>query len=203
MEYPFGLYNIFNRPKFLYVLGNAENLRRKCIAIVGSRKCSKKGAKNAEKLAFNLAKKNYVIVSGLARGIDTFAHIGALKAKGKTIAVLGNGLNKIYPQGNTELAKRIIHNGGTIISEYSLKTKIEKNNFSKRNRIISGISSKVIIVEAKKKSGALITANYALEQGKDIYALPGNITSENYIGTNELIKNGAQILYSCSICNII
>lgn len=157
----------------------------------------------AKKIAYILAKRNKVIVSGLAEGIDSFAHVGALQAKGKTIAVLGHGLNRIYPMENRELAKRIVYNGGTLVTEYSFWDEINKDNFRKRNRIISGLSKSIIVVEAKQKSGSLITADYGLEQGRDIYAVPGKINSKNSEGTNELIKNGAQILYSFLNCNII
>lgn len=203
LSYPNYLYNICDRPKKLHVLGNIENLRERCIAIVGARNCTTYGEIAAKKLAYVLAQKGYVIVSGLARGIDSYAHIGALMAKGKTIAVLGHGLNTIYPSINKELAKKIIYNDGTIITEYDLHSKIQKVNFRKRNRIISGLCSSVIVVEATKKSGSLITANFALEQGRSVYAVPGNIDNPNSEGTNDLIKNGAQILYSFSNCNII
>ena len=126
--------------------------------------------------------------------IGKAAHLGALLANGKTIAVLGTGLNKIYPYENTELARRIIRSNGTIISEYSLNDKIQRDNFAYRNRIISGLSNDVIVVEANEKSGALITAEYALLQGKNVYAVPGNINNQNSSGTNRLIKDGAKIL---------
>lgn len=203
MAYPYTLFSVYKKPKKIYVLGDIENLRRKSVAIVGKRECSNYGAETAKKIAYSLAKKNYVIVSGLAKGIDSFAHLGALNAGGRTIAVLAHGLNKIYPSVNTKLAKQIIYNGGTLITEYKIDTKIIRENFIQRNRIISGLTSATIVVEADRKSGALITANFALEQGKDVYAVPGNITSTNSIGTNELIKNGAQILYSNLNCNII
>ena len=173
------------------------------MTIVGCRNCTENGSHIAKKLAYNLAKQNCVIVSGLARGIDSFAHIGALQAKGRTIAVLGNGLNKIYPLENRNLVKNIILNGGTLISEYDFNSPVQKENFVRRNRIMSGLSLNTIIVEAGKRSGTLITANYALEQGRNIYCVPGRIDSEKSRGTNELIKNGAQILYSFSNCNII
>lgn len=203
LAYPDSLNGIYKKPQRLYVLGDVENLRRKCITIVGTRNCSKYGAEASKRIAYCLAKNNYVIVSGLAKGIDTFAHIGALNAHGRTIAVLAHGLNEIYPRINTELAKKILYNGGTIITEFELNTPIVPKNFIQRNRIISGLSSATIVVEAGKKSGALITANFALEQGKEVFAVPGSIQSRYSMGTNELIKNGAQILYSNSICNII
>ncbi len=172
-------------------------LRRKCISIVGCRDCTKYGAEITKKLSYNLAKQNIVIVSGLARGIDTMAHIGALKACGKTIAIVAHGLDMIYPDSNRELAKQIISSGGAIISEFPIGTKALKENFPMRNRIISGISKGTIIVEAKEKSGSLITANFALEQGRELYAVPGSIFSDNSRGTNELIKNGAEVILDC------
>ena len=133
-------------------------------------------------------------MSGCARGIDSFAHKGSVKAGKPTIAVLGNGLNYIYPPENKELEEQILKNGGLIISEYPIGTKPSKETFPRRNRIISGLSDGVLVVEAKKKSGSLITVDYALEQGKNIYAIPGNIININSEGTNELIKQGAKIV---------
>lgn len=143
--------------------------------------------------AFRISKelsKKYVIISGLAKGIDSAAHNGSIYANGKTIAVVGNGLDTVYPKENTNLFKSILKNG-LIISEYVVGTKPMPSNFPERNRIISGLSSGVIVVEAAKKSGALITADLALEQGKTVYAVPGNIDSLMSVGTNELIRNGA------------
>lgn len=148
----------------------------------------------AEKISYIFAKKGFTIVSGLARGIDSYAHIGALKAKGKTIAVLGNALNTIYPKENKNLAKQIIYSGGCLITEYDFKDRIQRENFAYRNRIISGLSENIIIVEAEEKSGSLITAEFALEQGRNIYAVPGDITNKNSVGTNKLIMDGANIL---------
>ena len=193
-RYPRLLKNLDDRPKTIYALGNIENLNNKSIAIIGSRECTSYGKKMAQLISYFYAKRGYVIVSGLAKGIDSSAHLGALLANGKTIAVLGTGLNKIYPYENTELARRIIRSNGTIISEYSLNDKIERDNFAYRNRIISGLSNDVIVVEANEKSGALITAEYALLQGKNVYAVPGNINNQNSSGTNSLIKDGAKML---------
>ena len=131
------------------------------------------------------------MISGLARGIDSYAHQGAIKAKGKTIAVLGSGLDIIYPPENAKLYKEIIMNNGAIITEYPLGSKPEKYHFPERNRIISGLSDGVLVVEAKKKSGTMITVDFALEQGREVYAIPGNISSDSSYGTNELIKEGA------------
>ena len=190
-NYPEKLKNIYNPPKVLYVLGNEKILNETTIAIVGSRDCTKYGAQNAYKFAYEISKRNIGVISGFARGIDAYAHKGALLEKGKTIAVLGCGLDIIYPSENFELYKKIVQVGGAIITEYPLGTKPEKYHFPERNRIISGLSEKILVIEAKERSGALITVNYALEQGKDVYAIPGNITNINSIGTNELIKEGA------------
>lgn len=195
-KYPDSLKFIDNRPVFLYIRGNIENLYEDCIAIVGSRNASIYGRNVARKIAKELADRNINIVSGLAVGIDKFAHLGALESKtGKTIAVLGTGIsdNEIYPFENKKLFENILESKGTIISEFKLGTKPLKYNFPLRNRIISGLSKKLIVVEAAQNSGSLITADFALEQGKDIYAVPGNITSENSVGTNELIKQGAYL----------
>lgn len=189
--YPEQLKQIYDAPKKLYVRGNKEILGGFGIAIVGCRDNTKYGELITKNLAYNLAKNGVVIISGLAKGIDSFAHIGAIYAKGKTIAVLGNSINTIYPKENEIIAQKILEYGGAIISEYPVGSKIEKKNFPARNRIISGLSQGVIVVEAKEKSGSLITADFALEQGKDIYAVPGSITSCHSAGTNNLIKDGA------------
>lgn len=193
LEFPDNLRNIYNCPEKLYVLGNVENLRKNCVSVVGSRDCSLYGKMQAERIAFELSKQGKVIVSGLAKGIDSQAHIGALNARGRTIAVLGHGLDKIYPKFNKNLAIEILKNNGTIISEYSFEDPFLRENFIKRNRIISGISNSLIVVEARKKSGSLITANFALEQGKKIMAVPGKLSNLNSVGTNFLIRNGAEI----------
>ncbi len=193
LEFPDNLRNIYNCPEKLYVLGNIENLRKNCVSIVGCRDCSLYGKMQAERIAFKLSKQGKVIVSGLAKGIDSQAHMGALNARGRTIAVLGHGLDKIYPKFNKNLAIEILKNNGTIISEYSFEDPFLRENFIKRNRIISGISNSLIVVEARKKSGSLITANFALEQGKKIMAVPGKLSNLNSVGTNFLIRNGAEI----------
>lgn len=142
-------------------------------------------------------------MSGLAKGIDTYAHIGALKANGKTIAVLGHGLNKIYPRENRSLAIEILKSGGTIVTEYDVLEKIRPENFPKRNRIISGLSESTIVIEAKEKSGSLITANLAIDQGRRLYSVPGNIYWENSKGTNDLIKQGAELFDEETLKKII
>ena len=174
-------------------------MNNKNIAIIGCRECSDYGKKAAKYFAYNLSKENVNIVSGLARGIDSYAHIGNICAVneykincGKTIAVVGNGLDIVYPKENYDVANRIIETGGIIISEYPCGTKPDKMNFPARNRIISGISDGVLVVEAKEKSGTLITVDFALEQGRDVFVVPGNINSINSVGTNDLIKQGAK-----------
>ena len=192
-EYPQVLKGIYDPPISLYVKGNIEKLNNKNIGIVGCRECTTYGKKSAEYFAYNLSKQNINIVSGLAKGIDSYAHLGSLNT-GNTIAVLGNGLDIIYPKENLELANEIIKRGGTIISEYPCGTKPDKMKFPARNRIISGISSGIIVIEAKEKSGTLITVDFALEQGRDVFVVPGNINSINSVGTNDLIKQGARLV---------
>ena len=194
-EYPINLKEIYDYPISLYIKGNKNILNQEQnIAIIGCREHSEYGKKCALYFSYNLAKENVIITSGLAKGIDSFSHIGTIEAKGKTIAVLGNGLDTIYPKENERLANKIIENNGAIISEYPIGTKPEKMNFPERNRIISGISKGIIVIEAKKKSGTMLTVDFALEQGKDIYAVPGNINNINSTGTNELIKQGAKLV---------
>ena len=190
--YPERLKNIHCPPKQLFCLGNLELLNYSYnIAIIGSRSCSVYGERVSKDFAYNLAKENVCIVSGLAKGIDAFSHLGALNANGKTIAILGSGLDNIYPKENTKLAYSIIHNKGLLITEYPLGTKPLKQNFPSRNRIISGISDSILVVEARKNSGTNITVDFALEQGKDVYVVPGNIYSKTSDGTNYLITEGA------------
>lgn len=193
-KYPTLLKYIDNKPAFLYVRGNAENLYDDCVSIVGSRNASLYGKNVARKISKEIADRNVNVVSGLAVGIDKYAHLGALDSDiGKTIAVLGTGISddEIYPFENRKVFERILEDKGTIVSEFKLGTKPERYNFPLRNRIISGLSSKTIIVEAEEKSGSLITAEYAINQGRDVYAVPGNITSSKSNGTNKLIKDGA------------
>ena len=192
-EYPQALKEIYDPPISLYVKGNIEKLNNKNIGIVGCRECTTYGKKSAEYFAYNLSKQNINIVSGLAKGIDSYAHLGSLNT-GNTIAVLGNGLDMIYPKENLELANEIVKRGGTIISEYPCGTKPDKMKFPARNRIISGISSGIIVIEAKEKSGTLITVDFALEQGREVFVVPGNINSINSVGTNDLIKQGARLV---------
>ena len=201
-KYPQILKQIYDPPISLYIKGNIEILNEKNIAIVGCRNSSKYGEEAAKYFAYNLSAKGINIISGLARGIDTYAHIGNLGAMmhngndicGKTIAVVGNGIDIIYPKENKYLEEKIIKSGGCIISEYPLGTKPEKFNFPARNRIISGLSKGVLVIEARAKSGTLITIDFALQQGRDVYVVPGNINSVNSVGTNDLIKQGAKLV---------
>lgn len=194
--YPNKLKELYDKPVVLFAKGNINLMNNHCVAVVGSRECTEYGKNAAQKLSYELAKNNMCIVSGLARGIDKYAHIGAIKAKGNTIAVIGNGLDNIYPYENQKLAERIIENNGLIVTEYIVGTKPDKINFPARNRIISGLSDGIVVVEAKEKSGALITADFGLEQGKEIFAVPGNINCPNSVGTNRLIQDGANIVIS-------
>ena len=193
-EYPNILKNIYDYPISLYIKGNSNILDNYTIGIVGCRNATEYGIKAAQYFSYNLAKKGINIVSGLAKGIDSCAHIGTIKANGKTIAVVGNGLDIVYPRENQYLYEKIVEENGAIISEYPLGTEPEKMNFPARNRIISGISKGIIVIEAKKKSGTLITVDFALEQGRDVYVVPGNINSLNSVGTNDLIKQGAKMV---------
>ena len=190
-EFPQNLLNIEKSPKELYIMGNKKLLNKKSLAIVGTRNCTPYGAECAEKFATDISKKNICIISGMALGIDTFAHNGALKEKGNTIAVLGCGFDYIYPEENIDLFNKIVENGGLVVSEYPPKTKAVLSKFPYRNRIISGLSDGVLVIEAKEKSGTNITVDFALEQGKDVFVVPGNIYSRTSDGTNFLIKEGA------------
>ena len=181
-KYPTSLKVIEDKPAFLYVRGNIENLYEDSVAIVGARMASEYGKFVARKFAKEIADRNVNIVSGLAIGIDKYAHLGALDSNiGKTIAVLGTGIsdNDIYPFQNKRVFERIIESGGTIVSEFKIGTKPEKYNFPYRNRVISGLSKKIIVVESTEKSGSLITVDYALEQGKGIFAVPRKYNFKN------------------------
>ncbi len=171
-EYPNGLRNIYDAPNGIYAIGNLELLNSKSIAIIGSRACSPYGRYVAERISYILGKCGYTIISGMARGIDTYSHIGAIRAGAKTIAVLGSGINYIYPPENKKLYYEILRSGGAIVSEYPIGSEPKKKNFPARNRIISAMSEKIIVVEAGEKSGCFSTVDFALEDGKDVYAVP-------------------------------
>ena len=171
-EYPTNLKQIYSPPISIYIKGNKDILKNTNIGMIGCRECSNYGKQVAQKISYDLAKCKINIVSGLAKGIDSYSHLGAIYAKGYTIAVLGSGLDEIYPSENKYLVDKIIRTNGAVISEYPVGTKASKINFPARNRIISGLCKGVVVVEAKKKSGTLITVDFALEQGKDVFVIP-------------------------------
>jgi DNA processing protein len=201
--YPSVLQNIASPPKELYYIGAEPDqwLLRPRVAIVGSRGISPYGRRVTEDFAYELARRGFTIVSGLALGVDAVAHAAALKAGGVHLAVLANGLDNIYPASNTQLARELLQQGGAIMSEYPEGTPGFKQNFVARNRIVAGLSDAVLITEATEQSGTLHTAKFALEQGRDVMVVPGNITSPNSVGCNNLIKAGASPV--CSIEDIL
>ena len=200
--YPQQLKNLYDAPIVIYAIGNCRILNSKNkIAVIGARKASNYGINIARQIGIFLSKNNIHTISGLALGIDVNSHLGVLKenslnsASGRAIAVIGNGLDNIYPYQNKEIAEKIINSGGCIISEYIIGTKPLKNNFPARNRIISALADKLIVVEAEnEKSGTMITVDFSLELGKEIYVVPGNINSKMSVGTNKLIKDGAFVI---------
>lgn len=201
-DYPQQLKNLYDAPIVIYAVGNYKLLNRpNKIAVIGSRRASNYGIYISRELGKFLSQNNIHTISGLALGIDVNSHLGVLKensvnsASGRAIAVIGNGLDNIYPYNNQVVAKKIISNGGCIISEYIIGSKPVRNNFPARNRIISALSDKLVVVEAEnEKSGTMITVDFSLDLGKEIYVIPGNITSKMSKGTNELIKSGAKIV---------
>lgn len=198
-KYPRKLLQIKEYPQQLYCIGNTDLLNHeKIVAIVGSRDCSEYGRKYARIFASELAKRDICIISGLALGIDAAAHFGASTETGKTIAVLGGGLNDIYPKENEWLYNKILQENGCIITEYSNIENTNKANFPKRNRIISGIADAVLVIEASKRSGSRITARYAKEQGKKVYCIPHSLDSINIAGIRELIMDGAKVVTSAN-----
>ena len=192
--YPDGLRNIYDPPPVLWVRGNANLLSRAGIGVVGTRHPSPYGAGMAEVLSRDLAARGLVIFSGMARGVDTAAHKGALDARdGKTVAIWGTSIDVIYPKENKRLAEEIVSSGGAIVSEFPLGTFPAPQNFPIRNRIISGLSVGVLVIEAGEHSGTRVTARCAMEQNRDVYAVPGNVTNKNAWGPNTLIKQGAKL----------
>ena len=187
--YPEILEEILDAPECLYVYGTLPN--EKAIAVVGSRRDTRYGRTMATKISHDLAAEGVAIISGLARGIDTAAHIGALKARGKTVAVLGGGFHNLYPKENEELARNIVRMGGAVVSEYPPDAISLPFHFPRRNRIISGLSDGVLLIEATLHSGTMGTINHALSQGKDIYALPGNVDSVGSQLPLQILKEGA------------
>ena len=191
--YPALLREIPDAPAVLYVKGDASVWQNPCVGLVGSRAASVYGITTARQLAFQLTEKGFVVVSGLAKGIDTASHQGALQAKGKTIAVVGCGLAHVYPSENKKLFEAIAQNGA-VISEFPMTMPPIAQHFPRRNRIISGLSLGIVVVEASEKSGALITSDFALEQGREVFAVPGPIGNSSSKGVNNLIKQGAKLI---------
>ena len=194
-EYPAALKEIHDPPIVLYILGGLLDRDRHAVGVVGTRKPSHYGTECAKKLSYQLANSGITIVSGLARGVDTYAHQGALAAKGRTVAVIGSGLLSIYPPENRELADKIA-TSGAVVTEFSMRVQPDRQTFPMRNRIISGCSFGVLVIEAGGRSGALISASQAGEQGRSVYAIPGRIDQPNAIGSNRLIQQGAKLVLS-------
>jgi DNA processing protein len=192
--YPASLREIYDPPLCLYIKGKIPETWPRGVAVVGSRETSHYGLETAKKLGYQLAYAGVPVISGLARGIDTAAHLGALAAKGTTWAALGCGLDKMYPPENDALAAKIVESGGCLISELPLGTAPDKRTFPMRNRIVSGLSFGVLVIEAGRQSGALITARQALDQGRQVFAVPGRIDNPQAQGCHQLIKDGAKLV---------
>jgi len=193
--YPNNLKHIYDAPNILFYKGDISIVNKNLgIAVVGSRKATNYGINCATTISEKLSNLGINIISGLAMGIDSYAHIGCMKGNSKTIAVLGSSVHNILPKKNIYLADKILENGGLIISDYNINSKVFPSNYANRNRIISGISEGVIVVEAAKKSGALITVEFGLEQGKNIFAVPGSINSYMSEGCHQIIKEGAKLI---------
>jgi DNA processing protein len=204
-EYPLSLSQVADPPPVLFVRGRLTPADAQAIALVGTRRATSYGRAVAERLARDLAAAGLTVVSGLAKGVDTAAHQAALNAGGRTIAVLGNGLDTVYPPDNTALARQIVErDAGAVVSEFAPGVPPDAVNFPRRNRIISGLSMATVIIEAGERSGALITADFALEQGREVLAVPGSMFSPMSIGTNELLKQGATPVTSVAdILNVL
>jgi DNA processing protein len=194
-DYPARLKEIYDYPPVLYVRGSLLPKDKWCLAVVGTRKATVYGKQVAEEIVTDLVRNKITIVSGLARGIDTVAHRAALEAGGRSIAVFATGLDSVYPAENANLAERVLQNGA-VVSEYPLGTKPRPDYFPRRNRIMSGLCLGVLVVEADEASGAIITAHLALEQDREVFAIPGSILSPASRGTNRLIQEGAKLIRS-------
>lgn len=190
-DYPESLKEINCPPFVLYYYGDLSIVNNNILAMVGMRECSEYGRKVATKLSQDLSKEGYIVVSGMAKGIDTYAHMGSISANGKTIAVLGSGIDYCYPKSNEKLYE-LLKDKYLVLSEYPNLTKPTKNSFPFRNRIVAGLSQGVVVVEAKRKSGTMITVGYALEQGKEVYVVPSGIDGND--GCNLLIQQGAKLI---------
>ncbi|MFZ5805871.1 MAG: DNA-processing protein DprA [Verrucomicrobiota bacterium] len=193
-KYPHRLREIYDPPMVLYYKGDLEVIQKRCLAIVGSRHTTSYGFETARKLSYQSAYAGLTIVSGLARGIDTAAHQGALAAKGRTAAIYGCSLDMVFPQENRPLTEKIVESGGALISEFCLGTTPDKYTFPMRNRIISGLSDGVLVVEAGQQSGAIITARLALDQGRQVFAVPGRVDNPHARGCHSLLKEGARLV---------
>ncbi len=193
-DYPNQLKHIYDPPMVLYVRGNTRALASDGIAVIGTRHPTPYGLGMAERLACDLSQRGFIIISGMARGVDTAAHRGAVHARGKTVAVFGTAVDVIYPRENAKLTEQILELGGALVSEFPMGIGPKPENFPIRNRIISGLSFGVLVVEAGEYSGTRITARCALEQGRDVYAVPGNVTNKLAWGPNTLIKQGAKLV---------
>lgn len=214
--FPQNLKSIYNCPRKLYLEGDVNILKDYGIAIIGSRNCSNYGEKWCEKFVQQLLEYNLVIVSGMAKGIDSIAHKTAIKYGGKTIAVLPCGFNNIYPKENIDLYKQIIDSGGAVISEYEPNVKADSKKFLERNRIVSGFSIATLVIEAEFRSGTSVTARLTKEQGKQVFCIPGSLDNSKSIGTNKMIKDGAKLVTNvedivgnfdflekvCSVCEV-
>lgn len=193
-NYPKLLKEIFDPPAVLYYKGKIDSLHSLCLAVVGTRQATPYGQRAACDMVVPIASANVTIISGLAYGIDATAHQAALSAKGKTVAVLANGLDTVYPTAHRKLADDIISSGGALVSEFPPGVAPLKQNFVQRNRIIAGLASATLVIEGARESGALITARFALESNREVLALPGSIYSEQSFGTNDLLKSGAHLV---------
>lgn len=195
-EYPHLLLETAGHPTEIHIRGELPSAEESCIAIVGTRKATREGKALAYITAEHLAKCGFTIVSGLALGIDGAAHEGALEAGGKTIAVLANGLDSVYPRQHEQLAERILEDGGGLISEYPDESPSFPNQFLERNRIVSGLCIATIVIEAPIRSGSLATARLAIEQGREVFVFPGSVNHANYQGSHKLIRDGARLVSS-------
>jgi len=194
--YPKNIAKLTNPPDKLFVLGNKKILNEESIAIIGSRACTETGYKIAKNFSKVLAQSKLCVVSGLAKGIDTAAHEGALEANGKTIAIIGSGFDHIFPEQNKKLVQEILKKDGAIITEYEKDVEVFSKGFAMRNRLIAGISKGVLVIEAKHRSGTSITVDFAKKQGKQVFCLAHSIDEKEGVGTNRMIQQGAYLVTS-------
>lgn len=195
-EYPELLKEIYDPPPVLYYRGELRTVEPNGVAVVGSRRCTAYGREMARRIATGLAESDVSVFSGLARGVDAIAHKSALNAGGRTVAVVGGGLDTIYPAAHAQLAGEIVNSGGAVVTEYPIGVRAKPEHFPRRNRVISGATRGVVVVEATRKSGAMLTVKWALEQDREVFAVPGNVISQNSDGPNWLIQQGARLVQS-------